>query len=182
MSGCLAPPLSVYSSSLLIYSSPLVIYSCCLPFYQITFWSSRCIHERFIQMLYPYDWLLPFLIWTFGHNNFTRAYCTFPEYIFPTNFFMVLMVYHILHTQPFLFIGVLCYICPNILLNVFYGILFPINLSSFFTLLAFLRLFLDCLFHCPSPYFPNFHILPHYLFFFFNNHSFILIFNLILLG
>ena len=28
MSGCLGPPLSVYSSPLVIYSSPLVIYSC----------------------------------------------------------------------------------------------------------------------------------------------------------
>ena len=65
-----------------------------------------------------------------------------------------------------------------------YGILLLINiyLKLIFTLLALHSHILDCLFPCLSPYFPNFHILLHYLFFFLNNYFFLAFFNLVFLG
>ena len=53
------------------------------------------------------------------------------------------------------------------------------DLSSFFTFLHFHFHILDCLFQWLSPYFPNFHLLLHYLFFLLNNNLFIVFFNLI---
>ena len=44
------------------------------------------------------------------------------------------------------------------------------NLSSFFTLLAFSYFGLS--FHCLTPYFPEFYIILHYLFFLLNNYLF----------
>ena len=57
-----------------------------------------------------------------------------------------------------------------------------INLSIFFTLLKFHFHILDFLFPCLSPYFPNFRILLHYLFFLLNNYLFIVFFNLTFWG
>ena len=53
------------------------------------------------------------------------------------------------------------------------------DLSSFFTIWHFHFHILDCLFQCLSPYFPNFHLPLHYLFFFLINNLFIVFFNLI---
>ena len=108
MSGCLGPPLSVYSSPLVIYSSPLVIYSCRLL-------------DAFIKGLFKcFIHMTDYFLSLFEHLATIISQdlsVLFLNILFQPIFFMQ-MVYYMLHTQPFLFMGVICYLCNNIPLNV----------------------------------------------------------------
>ena len=142
MSQCLGPPLSVYSSPLVTCSSPLVIYSCRL--------LDAFIIGLFKCFIHMYNYFFLHLnIWS---QQFHNMLVYFSWKCFSKHFFMQ-MVDYMFYTQPFLFMGVRCYLSNSILLNVLWhlvahqlSIIFHfIGISTFILWTAF--------FHCVSPYF-----------------------------
>ena len=154
MSGCLVPPLSVYSSPLVIYSSSLGIYSCCLLDAFI-----KGILKCFIHMTNYFLSIFQHLA-TIISQGLSLLFLNM--FFQPINFVMQ-MVDYMFDTQPFLFIWVLSkYFVKSFIASCCSS---TFNLSSFFTLLAFsLSYFGLPFFQCLSPYFHNFHLLLYYLF------------------
>ena len=102
----------------------------------------------------------------------------------PPSVCLLQMVDYILYTQPYLFMGVLCHLCPSILLNVLWHLVAHQHLPRpiFHFIGIFIFIFWTAFFHCRSPYSHNFHILLHCLFFLPNSNLFMVFFNLIFLG
>ena len=131
---------------------------------------------------YRYDCLIPFFIWAICHYNFTTAQCAFPGYDFSINFPLQLFDY-MLHTHPFLFIGVLCHLYPSILWNV-YAILLLINIYLKFIIHVFGLSYygLSIIIFFVSQNFLIFNTLLYFLFFLYTNNVSIVLFNLIFWG
>ena len=162
MSKCLGPPLSVYSSPLVIYCSPLVIYSCHLL-------------DAFIKGLFKcFIHITDFFLYLFKHEatKFSQQLIVlFLNMFFQPFFFFMQMFDYMLHTQPYLFMEVLCHLCPSM----FYGILLLKLIFHIIDIFTFI--FWTNIFQCIFSYFPNFHILLHYLFFHLNSNVFIVFLN-----
>ena len=105
MLGCLAPPLSVYSSALVIYSSPSIIYFCCL--------LSAIMTGLFPCFIYVIVYFLPI------SEHFAAIISPELSVLFRDMFFQPILCYKFLitcHThRPILFMGVLAAEILNVL-------------------------------------------------------------------
>ena len=98
-------------------------------------------------------------------------------------FFHAIGWLHVLHTALSFHGGSMSYISQNSFkCFMAFCCSSTFNLGSFFTLLAFSLSYFGLPFYCLSPYFPNIHILLHFLFFLLNNDLITVFFNLIFWG
>ena len=167
MSGCLVPPLSVYSSPLVIYSILLGIYSC-----RILDAFIKGILKCFIHMTNYFPSIFQHLATVISQGlSLLFLNMFFKQLFFSCKWLITCYTQSLFFSfgsmssmSKYSFKSFIASCCSS-----------TFNSSSFFTFLAFSLSYFELpFFQCLSPYFHNFHLLLYYLFFLLNNNLFII--------